>query len=67
LTPLTHRRVEPAPPPRSRTDPFGRARVFELLLTVLDRVTADRPVVLVVEELHGAAAPGGTGHRLDLA
>ena len=35
-------------------DPFGRARVFELLLTLLDRLTAHGPVVLVVEDIHWA-------------
>jgi DNA-binding CsgD family transcriptional regulator/tetratricopeptide (TPR) repeat protein len=40
----------PAGPPGQ----FGRARVFELLLTLLDRLTADRPVVLVIEDVHWA-------------
>ncbi len=35
-------------------DPFGRARVFELLLTLLDRLTAQGPVVLVIEDIHWA-------------
>ena len=35
-------------------DPFGRARVFELLLTLLDRLTAQGPVVLVIEDVHWA-------------
>ena len=35
-------------------DPFGRARVFELLLTLLDRLTAPGPVVLVIEDIHWA-------------
>ncbi|HET8620525.1 MAG TPA: AAA family ATPase [Acidimicrobiales bacterium] len=35
-------------------DPLGQARLFELLLTVVDRLVADRPLVLVVEDLHWA-------------
>jgi tetratricopeptide (TPR) repeat protein len=35
-------------------DPFGRARVFELLLSLLDRLTAQGPVVLVIEDIHWA-------------
>jgi DNA-binding CsgD family transcriptional regulator/tetratricopeptide (TPR) repeat protein len=35
-------------------DPFGRARVFELLLSLLDRLTAQGAVVLVIEDIHWA-------------
>jgi DNA-binding CsgD family transcriptional regulator/tetratricopeptide (TPR) repeat protein len=35
-------------------DPLGQARLFELLLTVVDRLVADRPLVLVIEDLHWA-------------
>jgi DNA-binding CsgD family transcriptional regulator len=35
-------------------DPFGRARVFEKLLTLLDRLTASGPVVPVIEDIHWA-------------
>ncbi|HET6664709.1 MAG TPA: AAA family ATPase, partial [Acidimicrobiales bacterium] len=34
--------------------PFARARVFELLLTLLDRLSARGPVVLVIEDVHWA-------------
>jgi DNA-binding CsgD family transcriptional regulator/tetratricopeptide (TPR) repeat protein len=33
---------------------FGRSRMFELLLAVFTRVAADRPLVLVIEDLHWA-------------
>ena len=35
-------------------NPLGQARLFELLLTVIERLVADRPLVLVVEDLHWA-------------
>ena len=34
--------------------PAGQARLFELLLTVIERLVASRPVVLVFEDLHWA-------------
>ena len=34
--------------------PAGQARLFELLLTVIERLVAARPVVLVFEDLHWA-------------
>jgi DNA-binding CsgD family transcriptional regulator/tetratricopeptide (TPR) repeat protein len=33
---------------------FGRSRMFELLLAVFTRVATDRPLVLVIEDLHWA-------------
>jgi len=33
---------------------FGRSRMFELLLAVFTRVAAERPLVLVIEDLHWA-------------
>jgi len=41
----------PAPGP---TGPVGQARLFELLLTVIERLAAARPLVLVFEDLHWA-------------
>jgi DNA-binding CsgD family transcriptional regulator/tetratricopeptide (TPR) repeat protein len=35
-------------------NPLGQARLFELLLTVIERLVASRPLVLVVEDLHWA-------------
>jgi hypothetical protein len=43
-----------SPGSAAAADPFGRARVFELLLTLLDRLTASDPVVLVIEDIHWA-------------
>jgi predicted ATPase len=43
-----------APAAAPAADPFGRARVFELLLSLLDRLTAQGPVVLVIEDIHWA-------------
>ena len=43
-----------APAATPATDPFGRARVFELLLSLLDRLTAQGPVLLVIEDIHWA-------------
>ena len=42
--------VEPMAP----GNPLGQARLFELLLTVVERLVARRPLVLVVEDLHWA-------------
>ena len=33
-------------------DPMGRGRLFESLATLLERLAADRPVVVVVEDMH---------------
>ena len=33
---------------------LGQARLFELLLTVIERLVADRPLVLVLEDVHWA-------------
>jgi DNA-binding CsgD family transcriptional regulator/tetratricopeptide (TPR) repeat protein len=48
------REASPEPPPSSAApaDAFGRARVFELLLSLLDRLTARAPVVLLIEDIH---------------
>ena len=35
-------------------NPLGQARLFELLLTVVERLVANRPLVLVIEDLHWA-------------
>jgi len=35
-------------------NPLGQARLFELLLTIIERLVADRPLVLVIEDLHWA-------------
>jgi DNA-binding CsgD family transcriptional regulator len=35
-------------------NPLGQARLFELLLTVIERLVAERPLVLVIEDLHWA-------------
>ncbi|HET6954901.1 MAG TPA: AAA family ATPase, partial [Acidimicrobiales bacterium] len=55
-----------APPPAARggpaghtptppsANPLGQARLFELLLTVIERLVAAAPLVLVVEDLHWA-------------
>ncbi len=38
---------------RARTnDPLGRGRLFEAMATLVERVAAERPLVLVVEDLH---------------
>jgi DNA-binding CsgD family transcriptional regulator/tetratricopeptide (TPR) repeat protein len=42
------------PSANAQAGPFARARVFELLLTLLDRLTAQGPVVLVIEDVHWA-------------
>ena len=42
--------VEPMAP----GNPLGQARLFELLLTVVERLVAARPLVLVIEDLHWA-------------
>jgi predicted ATPase len=42
------------PSANAEAGPFARARVFELLLTLLDRLTAQGPVVLVIEDVHWA-------------
>ena len=50
-----HANTSPAAPAAAAAaDPFGRARVFELLLSLLDRLTAQGPVVLVIEDIHWA-------------
>jgi DNA-binding CsgD family transcriptional regulator len=41
-------------PPPGADPQTARARLFELLLTLLEALGADRPVVLVVEDLHWA-------------
>ncbi|MGW0770871.1 helix-turn-helix transcriptional regulator [Streptomyces sp. NPDC002676] len=46
----------------SRHDEQGMARLFELTARLLERVAADRPVVLVLEDLHWADA--STRHLL---
>jgi DNA-binding CsgD family transcriptional regulator/tetratricopeptide (TPR) repeat protein len=35
-------------------NPLGQARLFELLLTVIERLVAARPLVLVIEDVHWA-------------
>jgi DNA-binding CsgD family transcriptional regulator/tetratricopeptide (TPR) repeat protein len=40
--------------PPGQPDPLGRARTFELLLTLVERLTASGPLVLVVEDIHWA-------------
>jgi DNA-binding CsgD family transcriptional regulator len=44
-------RLAPGP-----SDEFARARIFELLLSFLDRLSQDRPTLLVLEDLHWADA-----------
>jgi DNA-binding CsgD family transcriptional regulator/tetratricopeptide (TPR) repeat protein len=41
-------------PPPPAANPLGQARLFELLLTVIERLVAAAPLVLVVEDLHWA-------------
>ncbi len=48
--------------PRGRYDEEGMARLFELTARLLERVAADRTVVLVLEDLHWADA--STRHLL---
>lgn len=43
-----------APGPTLAADQVGQARLFELLLTVIERLVAARPLVLVLEDLHWA-------------
>jgi DNA-binding CsgD family transcriptional regulator/tetratricopeptide (TPR) repeat protein len=43
-----------SPEPPAATGPAGQARLFELLLTLIERLVATRPLVLVVEDLHWA-------------
>jgi DNA-binding CsgD family transcriptional regulator/tetratricopeptide (TPR) repeat protein len=38
--------------PVAPADPLGRGRLFEAMATVLERVAAARPLVVVVEDLH---------------
>lgn len=47
---------------RDATDEHGTARLFELTARLLERISADRPVVLVLEDLHWADA--STRHLL---
>ncbi|WP_202446715.1 MULTISPECIES: helix-turn-helix transcriptional regulator [Streptomycetaceae] len=46
----------PAPAPRGPEypDEFGRARLFELTARLLERISAERTVVLAIEDLHWA-------------
>lgn len=37
-------------------DPLGRGRLFEAMATLLERVAAERPLVVVVEDLHWSDA-----------
>ncbi|WP_413761314.1 helix-turn-helix transcriptional regulator [Streptomyces sp. MMBL 11-3] len=48
--------------PRGRHDEDGTARLFELTVRLLERVAADRPVVVLLEDLHWADA--STRHLL---
>ncbi|MEV7897647.1 helix-turn-helix transcriptional regulator [Streptomyces cyaneofuscatus] len=48
--------------PRDATDEHSTARLFELTVRLLERISADRPVVLVLEDLHWADA--STRHLL---
>ncbi|MFI5905159.1 AAA family ATPase [Streptomyces cyaneofuscatus] len=48
--------------PRDATDEHSTARLFELTARLLERISADRPVVLVLEDLHWADA--STRHLL---
>ncbi|MGW7472018.1 AAA family ATPase [Streptomyces cyaneofuscatus] len=48
--------------PRDATDEHSTARLFELTVRLLERMSADRPVVLVLEDLHWADA--STRHLL---
>ncbi|MEV7237003.1 AAA family ATPase [Streptomyces sp. NPDC051020] len=47
---------------RDATDEHGTARLFELTARLLERISADRPVVFVLEDLHWADA--STRHLL---
>ncbi|MFB6780580.1 AAA family ATPase [Streptomyces sp. NPDC056352] len=47
---------------RDATDEHGTARLFELTARLLERISADRPVVLILEDLHWADA--STRHLL---
>ncbi|MFE2295936.1 AAA family ATPase [Streptomyces sp. NPDC059452] len=47
---------------RDATDEHSTARLFELTVRLLERISADRPVVLVLEDLHWADA--STRHLL---
>ena len=38
--------------PRQRDEQLGRGRLFEAVTTLLERVAAERPLVVVVEDLH---------------
>ncbi|WP_327249395.1 helix-turn-helix transcriptional regulator [Streptomyces sp. NBC_01320] len=49
-------------PDRDATDEHGTARLFELTARLLERISADRPVVLILEDLHWADA--STRHLL---
>ena len=44
----------PAPDPRSTADGGSQARLFEGLLSLLDALGQERPVLLVIEDLHWA-------------
>ncbi|HSK26360.1 MAG TPA: AAA family ATPase [Jiangellales bacterium] len=47
-------RLLPEVGPVGPDTPTGRGRLFEVVTTLLERLGADRPVVLVVEDLHWA-------------
>jgi DNA-binding CsgD family transcriptional regulator/tetratricopeptide (TPR) repeat protein len=46
--------TDDARPAPAWSDEFARARLFEVLLALLDRLSRDRPTLLVLEDLHWA-------------
>jgi ATP/maltotriose-dependent transcriptional regulator MalT len=57
LPDLARAEPEPAQPAGSAADTYpgeGRGRLFEQMLTLLEQLSAGRPVVLVIEDLHWA-------------
>jgi len=61
LLPGTARRLaswlpELGPGPAERDEEYGKALLFEEILTLLEKVAADRPIAMVLEDLHWADA-----------
>ena len=54
VAPLLPGRGDPAPDPRSASEEASQARLFEGLLSLLDSLGHERPVLLVIEDLHWA-------------